>query len=126
MTKQRRHRPERTGADTASPSLTDRIGSMPLTAYVRCHLFTNKGGPRAQFPAVDVKELLESSFPGVSQADGSCVPHASEPLPVHEAGKQGGSNRAADVVVAFGPIQTLMREGTPQRIERLYLDRETF
>jgi len=65
---------------------------------------------------VDVKELLESSFPGVSQADGSRVPHTSEPLPVHEAGEQGGPNSAADVVVAFGPIQTLMREGTPQRM----------
>src|SRR5215469_12334399 len=109
MTKQRHRLPGTYGSGHRIPILF-------RPAQARCHLLTNNGGQRAQFPAADVKELPESSFPGVSEAEGSCVPHASEPLPVHEAGKQGGSNSAADVVMAFGPIQTLMREGTPQRM----------
>jgi hypothetical protein len=60
----------------------------------------------------------------VGQADGAAVAHSSQPLHLHKAGKQSCSDGASDMVMALGPIQTLVSKGTPEPAEWIRINVE--
>ena len=75
--------------------------------------------------ATESEYSLESLFSRMGQADGTRVAHPGQPLHLNKPREQGRAHGTSDVVVAFRPIEALVGEGAPQRLQRIRIDVES-
>src|SRR5579871_1610229 len=56
------------------------------------------------------ESLLKATLPCMSDTHCASSSNASQPIPLHKTGKQGGADGTSDVVMAFRPVETRVSE----------------